>query len=185
MDKLIQLAELIEKRNLLEQEITAIIGRPADIGHIGEYVASKIFNIALEQSASYKAIDGRFSDGILEGRSVNIKWYALQEGLLDITPDALPDYYLVLTGPKSGAGTSRRHSRPWAIEGVFLFDAQDLVARLRHRGLKIGIATSVRQQLWREAEIYPLQNNDLLNLSAEQRKALTLFRLGLLTNKYD
>ena len=177
MEELIQLAELIKKRNLLEREITAIIGRPAGIGHIGEYVASRIFRIALEQSASHKAIDGRFSTGTLTGRSVNIKWYALREGLLDITPDTLPDYYLVLTGSRSSAMTSLERSRPWAIEEVFLFDAPTLVARLRQSGVKIGTATSVRQQLWREAEIYPRQNHDLFHLWPEQQKALALFRL--------
>ncbi len=97
MDDLTQLADLIKKRNLLEREITALVGRPAEIGHIGEYIASRVFHIALEESASHKSIDGRFRDGPLKDRTVNIKWYARREGLLDITPDALPDCYLVLT----------------------------------------------------------------------------------------
>ena len=99
MDDLIQLADLIKKRNSLEHEITELIRRPAQIGHIGEYIASRIFHIALEESASRKSIDGRFSDEPLKGCTVNIKWYAMREGLLDITPGAPPDYYLVLAGP--------------------------------------------------------------------------------------
>ena len=139
---------------MLEREITALIGRPAGIGHIGEYIASAVFHIALEESASHKSIDGRFSDGPLKERTVNIKWYARQEGVLDITPDALPDYYLVLTGPKSGAMTSRGQARPWIIDNVFLFEAQPLVDELKRGGVKMGLATSVRQHLWTEAEIH-------------------------------
>jgi hypothetical protein len=177
MDDLIQLAELIKERNALEREITALIGRPAAIGHIGEYIASKVFHIALEESASHKSIDGRFSDEPLKGRTVNIKWYARQEGLLDITPSALPDYYLVLTGPKSGAISSRGQVRPWTIDYVFFFEAEPLVSELRRGVVKIGIATSVRQHLWAKAEIYPSRHNDLFELAEEQRKALALFGL--------
>jgi len=65
--------------------------------------------------------------------------------------------------------------RPWVICSVHLFDAHDLVGILRRRGIKIGIATSVRQQLWEETEIYPLQRNRALVLSPEQRRLLALF----------
>lgn len=178
MDNLIRLAELIKKRNLLEREITALINRPAAMGHIGEYIASQVFHVALEGSASHKSIDGCFIDELLKARTVNIKWYAQQNGLLDITPNALPDYYLVLTGLKSGAMSSRGQVRPWAIEYVFLFEAQPLVDELKRGGVKIGIATSVRQSLWAKAEIYPKPSNAALVLSEEQREALALFSLG-------
>jgi hypothetical protein len=178
MDDLAHLAELINKRNLLEREITALIGRPAEIGHIGEYIASRIFHITLVESASHKSIDGHFNIEPLKGRSVNIKWYAKLESALDITPDSLPDYYLVLTGPKSNAMTSRGRVRPWIIENVFLFDAPILVDELKRSGLKIGIATSVRQQFWAKAEIYPAQRNDALELSELQHTALMLFHSG-------
>ena len=176
MNDLTRLAELIKKRNLLEIEITALIGRPAAIGHIGEYIASRVFHIALETSASYKSIDGRFIDGSLMARTINIKWYGRLEGLLDITPNALPDYYLVLTGLKSGAMSSRGQVRPWTIEQVFLFEAQPLVDDLKRGGVKIGIATSVRQHLWAKAEIYPKSSNPTLILTEAQCKALALFR---------
>lgn len=178
MDDLAQLAELIKKRNALEREITVLIGRPAEIGHIGEYIASKVFRIALEESASHKSIDGHFRDGSLKERTVNIKWYAQREGVLDITPDVLPDYYLVLTGPKSGAMTSRGQARPWTIENAFLFEAQPLVDELKRRGVKIGVATSVRQHFWANAEIYPAHRNDQLELSEDQCEALALFHFG-------
>jgi hypothetical protein len=170
-----RLAEMIQKRNALEYEITTMIRRPALLGHIGEYIASRIFHIALAQSASQKSIDGYFSDSPLANRSVNIKWYARQEGLLDITPNALPDYYLVLTGPKSLAMSSRGQVRSWAIEHVYLFQAQSLVNELNRRGVKIGIATSVAQSLWANAEIYPAHQSELFELSEDQRQVLALF----------
>ncbi len=175
MEELTQLAELIKKRNLLEREITALIGRPAGIGHIGEYIASKVFNITLEESASRKSIDGHFETEPLKGRTVNIKWYAFREGILDITPEFLPDYYLVLTGSKSSMMNSRGRVRPWTIDGVFLFEAQSLVDELRTGRVKIGIATSVRKHLWEKAEIYPAHGNNLLELSINQCDALDLF----------
>jgi hypothetical protein len=175
MDDLKKLAELIKKRNSLGGEITALIDHPAEIGHIGEYIASTIFHITLEESASHKGIDGCFRGGPLKSRTVNIKWYARQEGMLDITPDALPDYYLVLAGPKSGTFTSRGQARPWIIENAYLFEAQPLLDELKRQGVKIGTATSVRQTLWSEAEIYPARRDDLFELTDKQRKALMLF----------
>lgn len=176
MEDLIQLAKLIDTRNRTERDITALIGRPAAIGHIGEYIASRVFTIVLEESASHKGSDGYFSDGPLKGQTVNIKWYALQEGILDINSVSLPDYYLVLTGLKSAMMTSRGRVRPWTIERVFLFDAQSLMIELKRAGVKIGIATSVRQYLWERAEIYPANRNDALHLSQTQRDMLALFR---------
>ncbi len=67
-----QLAELVRARNANEVAISRIIGRPAQIGHIGEYIASKIFGIELEDSAVHPGSDGRFIDGPLAGKSVNI-----------------------------------------------------------------------------------------------------------------
>jgi len=174
MDDLTQLAELIKTRNRIAEEITAVIGRPALIGHVGEYIASRIFAIDLEESASQKSIDGHFTTGLLKGRSVNIKWYGKREGLLDITPDALPDFYLVLTGAKASAMSSRGKTRPWLIKSVFLFDAPELCEALRKRGIKMGVETSVRQQHWQAAEVYP-GHNARLPLSDGQRRFLALF----------
>lgn len=176
MEKLAELASLLHERNLLERKITAIINRPASIGHLGEYIASVIFQIDLEKSAVQKSIDGRFNRGLLAGRTVNVKWYGKQEGLLDLTPNALPDYYLVLTGPKSIAMSSRGQTRSWVIEHVYLFDALALVEEIKITGVLRGAATSVKQQLWVKAEIYPLQTNPVLELSSEQRNALALFK---------
>jgi len=145
------------------------------VGHIGEYIASKIFQIKLEDSASAKGIDGVFVKGPLKGKTVNIKLYGKREGLLDITRDNLADYYLVLTGPKSAATTSRKSSRPLVISNVYLFKMTELISKLRKRGVKIGIATSVAKSYWTEAEIYPHKTNDKLELTREQARLLELF----------
>ena len=64
----------------------------------------------------------------------------------DVRLEYVPDYYLVLTGPKSMATNSNDATRPWGIDEVFLFEAEPLIDRLRDRGVKIGVATSVREE---------------------------------------
>ncbi|MFZ4655405.1 MAG: hypothetical protein ACOYNY_00235 [Caldilineaceae bacterium] len=175
MKQLIQLAELLQQYNQIGQQIAALIGRPAQIGHIGEFIAAQIFTIELERSANAKAIDGRFQTGTLAGHSVNIKWYAKQENLLDITSAALPDYYLVLTGPQTPPMSSRSSVRPWLIQAVYLFDAPQLLTILQRQDVNIGIATSVKTALWREAMLYPQQQSTIYQLSDQQKAMLALF----------
>ncbi len=175
MDDLERLALLIRQRNDTEVEITRIIGRPAQIGNIGEYIAARVFKIALASSATEKGYDGHFEEGPLRGRTVNVKWYAKREGLLDIEPRSLPDFYLVLTGPPSPAVSSKGTPRPWLISSVCLFDAHGLVDELVKAGVKVGIATSVRKRLWDAAELWPNQRNTMLPLTDGQRRMLRLF----------
>lgn len=172
-----RLSQLIRERNVLDNEIAAIIGYPAEKGHIGEFIASKIFNIALNKSATEKGQDGFFSEGNLKGKTVNVKFYGKRENILDLKPDFPVDYYLVLSGPKSNAAPSRGTNRPWTIESVFLFDAQQLHNTLRGK-VKLGIATSVREELWQSAEIFPNQINKLLLLNEQQKEQLKLFNLN-------
>jgi hypothetical protein len=167
MGNLEKLAKLIKQKNLSDGEIARIIGRPAERGHSGEYIAAHIFDIELEPLASSKGIDGHFNSGNLKGQSVNIKWYGKLEGLLD--------FYLVMTGPRTAAWSSRGKTRPWLISYVFIFDAAVLFGELEHQGRKIGIATSVKIHLWETAEIYPEQKSNLLTLSDRQRELLALF----------
>jgi len=175
---LVKLAELVNQRNEIGGKISALIGRPAIVGHIGEFIAGIIFDIRLEQSASRKAIDGYFRAGSPAGKSVNVKWYGKQESMLDITPNSLPDYYLVMTGPRSSATSSRGDIRPWLIEYVYLFDSVSLVSDLSRRNVKIGIATSVRKSYWENAEIYPRQKNQNYIITEEQKEMLQLFSGG-------
>lgn len=175
MDELKRLADLIQARTAIDDSIAALLGRPAERGHAGEYIAAAVFGIRLEQSASCKGSDGVFVAGPLAERSVNVKWYGKHEGLLDINPHGQCDFYLVLAGPGSVALSSRGSTRPWVISSVFLFDVPALMAELQQRGVKIGIATSVHSELWRRAQIYPEQTSSLLILSPEQRRLLALF----------
>jgi len=178
-DQLGRLAALIKERNKVEVEITAIIGRPAQVGHIGEYIAAHIFDLSLHDSAVTKGSDGIFKGGPLAGRSVNVKWYGKQEGILDINPNGLPDYYLVLAGPLATVLSSKGMTRPWVITSVYLFEATALLVTLHAANAKINVATSVRKALWDAAEIYPTQCNLVLPLTSAQRTQLSLFHKAL------
>ncbi len=171
---LAELAALLRQRNIIDQQIGRLINRPMTAGHAGEWIASRIFDIELEPSAVAKAIDGRFRTGALAGKSVNVKWYLKREGLLDMTEAVELDYYLVLTGPKASARDVRT-VRLWRIDAAYLFDAQQLLAAHRARGVKVGVASGVREALWLAAEIYPTVRNPALPLSHEQRHLLALF----------
>ncbi len=171
-----RLANLIGERNEIDKKIAHLIDRPALAGHPGEFIAAKVFGIKLEYSAAKKSFDGYFMLPPLAGRSVNVKFYSKQDGNLDISPDALPDFYLVLTGPRIPATSSRGDHRPMVIHSVHLFEARPLNAELRQRGLKIGTATSVRQLYWQAATIYPEQRSQLLILTEQQRQLLALFQ---------
>ena len=170
-----KLASIIHERNRISGEIATIIGRPALNRHIGEYIASKIFEIELESSATATGIDGRFTEGTLKGKTVNIKLYGKKENLLDISMKKLADYYLVLTGPDGAVESSKGKTRPLVISQVFLFNMWKLIPELKERGVKIGIATSVRKQSWESAMIYPVQRNSQLILHKKQMKQLSMF----------
>lgn len=169
---------MLRVRNAVDDEIARIICRPAKEGHIGEYVASAVFGIDLERSATHMGYDGRFTVGALSGKSVNVKYYGKREGILDINPSALPDYFLVLTGARAQPQSSRGTKRPWVVEAVYLFDASATVQKIRRRAelrgriAKIGDATSIWSALWDEAEVYPTNRNTALMLSDEQRLAI-------------
>lgn len=179
MEDLARLAELIKAKNAIDNIIAAQIGRAAEKGHVGEYIAAHIFGIQLHKVAVHKASDGSFAGGANTGRAVNIKWYAKHESLLDLpanaAPDFLPQDYLVLAGPKAKSSPAHGPVRPWVISAVYLFDAVELISDLQARGVRIGVATSVRKELWEKAEVYPKPNNPRLSLTAEQKALLALF----------
>jgi len=175
MSELEKIADLLKRRRQIDEEISKIISRPSLPSHIGEFIASKVFGIRLKPSAASKGIDGVFVEGPLKGKTVNVKMYGNQEGILDITLKNMADYYLVLTGPKSQPTTSRGESRPIVISIVYLFKMTDLVHELKKRGVKIGIATSMAKRYWEEARVYPDQVNKAIELTKEQLKLLALF----------
>ena len=118
-----RLAELLSFRNANERKIAKIIGRPGELGPVGEFIAARIFDIELESSANNPGYDGRFRNGPLAGKTVDVKFRPKWESMLDIGKH-VPDYYLVLAGPKSTAESSKESSRSWTVDYVFLFEAE-------------------------------------------------------------
>ena len=175
MNDLERLAALIRDRNSIERSIASITGRPALTGHTGEYIAANIFDIQLVESASEKGIDGHFNTGPLADRSVNIKWYTVRQNLLDLTPESPPDYYLVVTGAKTGGLPSRGQGYPTTVSSVFLFEWEILLPALQLWKVKLGVTTSVAEYLGANAEIYPEQRNGILVLTSAQHERLGLF----------
>ncbi len=171
LEQMKRLAELVKQKNHADGRVAEFIVRPALPGHFGDFVGAEILGIELHASAVERGSDGRFAEGRLFGMTVNIKYYPKNEGLLDISIDGAPDYYLVLTGPRSAAVSSRGKTRPWVIEAVYLFETASLIGRLT---TKIGIATSVRREFWDAAEIYP-RDNPAFSLTPLQRETLALF----------
>jgi hypothetical protein len=169
MADLEQLAGLVRVKNDADAAIAELIGRPAGPGNIGEFVAAAVFAIQLMRSGAHPGYDGVFTDGPLAGKTVNIKTYSRHESVLDISPHPC-DCYLVLTGP---AGQAR--VLPWVIDSVFLFQREELLAALKTRGVKIGVATSVRKADWEAARIFPPPQRPRLQLSQPQLAQLGLF----------
>jgi len=99
--------------------------------------------------------------------------------MLDINPDALPDFFLVMTGPKAVDPTSKGGIRPWLIDYVFLFNAAELMIELSARGVKIGVATSVRKHEWQSSEIYPHKRSMVYRMSDDQMEKVLAFGSGL------
>lgn len=174
MDDVERIAELLRARNAVDTLIADVINRPMASGHLGEWLAFRIFGLAPAMHAAVAGFDGTFSGGPLDGRTVNVKWYLKREGMLDIAATR-PDYYLVMTGPAAPAVTSAGTTRPWCIDAVFLFDTARLEAELHDRGVAVGTATSVRAMQWAAAQVYPDANNPALVLDERQRQQLRLF----------
>lgn len=174
-ESIARIAALLSERNTIDASIAEVIGRPVTAGHLGEWIASRIFDIALEESAANQGFDGRFRSGPLRESTVNIKWYMKRTGLLDTSEFPGLDYYLVLAGPPSSAGSSRGISRPWCIQAVFLFQARQVRAGQASRGVRSGTASSVTRKHWDAAEIYPQARNPLLTATPEQVEMLRMF----------
>ena len=179
-----RLADLIRTRNSNEVSITKEIGRPAMLGHIAEHIASRIFDIRLHERADHPGNDGWFQSGPYQGRSVDVKARSRREGFLAIREDCLPDLFLVMTGPKATAGRTAGEPQPWCIEEVYLFEARPLVRELKARRVKIGAATSIRQDVWRAARIHPEQATSSWKLTEFQKECLRLFSLSSVATRF-
>jgi hypothetical protein len=145
------------------------------LGTVGEYIAAQIFHITLIPSAQHNEFAGLFASQPFAGKTVDVQWCPRREGFLNIHSEPSPDYLLVLAGPRPESSTTRALVNPWLISSVHLFHAQELLSALRERGVQIGSHTSVINQLWERAEIFPLPRSPLLVLTEEQCQLLKLF----------
>ena len=176
MDELETLGELIKTKNDIESKISQIIGRPGLQGHIGEFIAGKIFDLELHEDATKRGNDGVFKSGSLAGKNANVKLYGKRESILDFNPKDPAEYYLVLAGPKSHIGSSRGSTRPLVINSIFLFESGQLISELKKRNVKIGNQVSITQEQWNDAEIFPNQRNNQLPVTEKQKELLRLFQ---------
>jgi hypothetical protein len=103
-----------------------------------------VFDIELEQSAVTAAIDGQFRSGPLQGCIPEAGGPAGHERIqrARLLPGA--------DRPASAALTSRGGTRPWRIDHVYLFHfhAPTLLTEQQSRGVKTGVAASVRKARW-------------------------------------
>jgi hypothetical protein len=169
MPDLERLAELVKIKNNADTALAELIGRPSSPGNIGEFVAAEVFAVQLMTSGSHPGYDGTFTTGPLADKTVNIKTYSRHESVLDISPHPC-DYYLVLTGPVGQARVL-----PWVIDSVFLFQREELLEALTARGVKIGVASSIRKADWEAARIFPPPSAPRLQLAQSQLAQLALF----------
>ncbi len=175
MSNLPRLAELLHARNTVESNIANLLGRSANLSTVGDYIAATIFNITLISSIQNGEFTGIFANQSLRGKTVDVQWYPRREGFLNVHAESTPDYYLVLVGPKQESSTARALVNPWLISSIHLFSTHELLIALRERGVQIGSHTSVINQLWERAEIFPVQHNSSLILTEEQRALIQLF----------
>ena len=173
-DSIRRLSKKLNQRNDLDFAIHEdYIAKPVTTGNLGEYIASKIFDIKLQESGSTKSFDGEFRSGALVDKTVNIKWYTVRRNILALHKDRTPNYYLVLSGPKF-AGSSKGVFYPLSIENVYLFKTDDLFDALK---VPIGNPTSIKQQLWDDAEIYPNNKSQEIEITDQQIKDLENFKI--------
>jgi hypothetical protein len=169
-DDLDGLSTLIQTRNAVDAEIAQLIGRPASLGNIGEFIAARVFDISMASSGVNPGHDGVFTRGPLLGMTVNVKLYAHDAGLLDISSHPV-DFYLVLTGPRPATSIGPR-ALPIRVEAVYLFDASALLNALAISGVRVGVATSVRREQWEAARIFPPRPGAPLPLDERQLQIL-------------
>ena len=169
------MARLLGEKNAVDSKIARIVGSSARIGDVGEYIASQIFGIRLHGSRSAKGSDGTFAGGSLAGKTVNVKFYTDTGNGLDMKPPGSTAFYLVLWGGGEQP-ESKGVNRPLSVDFVYIFDESALVQKLIARGVKIGMASSLRNEDWNEAEIYPNNRSPVYTVSIDQRKKLGLFK---------
>lgn len=179
MNDLTHLADLVRIRNTVKSSVSRIIGRPAETGHLTEYIASQIFDIELHGSAVHKASDGVFRfPSSLAGFSVNVKYRSTSSRRLNIENSSTlthhPHYYLAFRGPNVSKGPTNEKTLPLVIAAVYLFFSAELIPALVADG-GANVGPSVKSEYWAQAMLYPEQVNQALILTDAQRAALALF----------
>ena len=174
MEDLAELARLLDTRNQVDSKIAGIVGRSARIGDIGEYIAARIFEIKLHDSGSAKGSDGIFMGGPFKGRTVNVKFYTDSGYGLDLKPPGSTEFYLVLSGGGKEMGAKGTY-RPLTVDSVYIFDEPTLMGKLIARRVKIGEPTSMKNEDWDEAELYPESRSPVYKPNDGQRRMLRLF----------
>ena len=154
MNSIGKLADLLKDRNKIDQQIAGIISRPAEKGHISEWIASKVFSIELNRNRNEKGYDGIFTEGSLKGKKVDIKYYTVNQHQIDLNPEISEDVYLlILTGPHRSASSENQY-RQFCISDIYLFNERELCDKLKS-GVRVGKATSVKEGYWDRRKIYP------------------------------
>ena len=189
---LLGLAELIQARNAgiksgknekdanLLKPIGHLINRKLNpkchIGYVAEYIASRIFHIALPENGS-PGKKGIFMSGSLAGQSVIVKMYGVEgsdKKGIDIRRDNVPDYYLVFKC--SGTGTNKKFKKHWLIKEAFLFEAKPLIGGLKKISDN-GLTTIKPEEKWNKARIYPIlpDYSPPYRITDVQQQALRIF----------
>src|SRR5260370_9101001 len=69
MNNLVQLAEMIKEKNVVDGKIASILWRPAQVGHAVESIAAALIGIQLHHLASHENSDASFLQGQITGLS--------------------------------------------------------------------------------------------------------------------
>ncbi|MEN3000573.1 MAG: hypothetical protein ABDI19_01880 [Armatimonadota bacterium] len=171
MEELHRLAELVMQRNLIDYQIARILKMPAIQPYVARYIAAAIFGIELPSLACSR---GRFTQGELAGKSVEIRWRAHRMKPVRFSPQ-IPNFCLVLTGAKVPLKSLDSNTRPLVIDAVHLFRVDELIKEVSPPSLEWRFRQIVPAWLWEAAEVYPASRNPLLRLTEEQRELLELF----------
>lgn len=169
-----QMAGLLRARNAIDDVIATITDRPVNPGHLGEWIAARIF----PSNSSSRPLPGPSTaafDRSCRGRGGEREVVRQARGCAG--HDGAFVSRLLPRADRSALGRTHltRYHPPTHDRVGLPFPAAKLAETIRDTGLKLGIATSVRNALWDAAEVYPEQCNPELPLSPQQRHLLALF----------
>lgn len=178
MEDLYRLAQLLQQRTIAEHQIALQVGRSPSQGEIVEYILRNLLQITQDSSVQH---DGRFTEGELAGRLVEIKYFT--DGLsLEALRHALdkpqPDYYLLAVGASLAQKQALMCPNALTIEAIYLLSASELASLLTSVSGK-----RASEALLEPFQIYPEPRNPLICLSEEQRDVLERFSLAELESE--